>query len=324
MNIYLENFLNNLKAERGASKNTIISYENDLEEMFLFFDKQKLDIKSIKYENLKKYIEYLYNRNIASTTMSRHISSIRQFFIFLQLEEILNYNPAELLELPRTQESLPKYLQEDEIITLLNSAKGDMSNYGVQFYCMLELLYGTGLRVSELVELKISDIQKKYRKDGLFSLDDFLIINGKGNKERLVPINKNVKEILIKYLNLREKLLNNEKSQWLWTTKVIFSKRKNDNIIKFKKDDNHIARQIFAKNLKELAMKNNIDSEKVFPHSIRHSFATHMLRRGADLRTLQELLGHSDISTTQIYTHINDEKLKNIINTLHPLSKDKD
>lgn len=323
MNTYLENFLNNMAAERGASKNTIISYKNDIEGLFSFLDEKKIDIKSTKLEDLKKYIETIYKNNIATSTMARHISAIKQFFIFLQLEEVLDYNPSELLDSPKVQESIPQYLQEDEILKLLKSAQKDLSNYGIQFYCMLELLYATGLRVSELVELKISDIQKKYRKDGLYTIEDFLIINGKGNKERLVPINKSSKEILIKYLNIREKLLKNENSKWLWTTKVKFSKKRNDAKVEYKKLDSHIARQIFALNLKALALQNNINGEKVFPHSIRHSFATHMLKRGADLRVLQELLGHSDITTTQIYTHINDDKLKNIINTLHPLSKDK-
>ncbi len=186
---------------------------------------------------------------------------------------------------------------------------------------MLELLYATGLRISELVEMKISDIQKKYRNDGLYTIDDFLIINGKGNKERLIPINKTAKDALIKYINLRESLLNGKKSEWLWTTMATFSKDKKDTKVIFKKD-NHIARQIFALNLKQLAIESNINPEKVHPHILRHSFASHILQRGADLRVVQELLGHSDISTTQIYTHIADEKLKKIVNELHPLAKD--
>lgn len=321
MNIYLDNFLNGLAAEKGTSRNTIISYKNDLENFLNYFDSKS--IEKLQIEDLKKYIEFLYKKNYSSSTMARNISAIRQFFIFLQLEGIIKNNPAELLEMPKKRETIPQFISEDEINRLLSSAKKDTSNYGVQFYCMLELLYATGLRISELVELKISDIQKKYRKDGLYTVDDFLIINGKGNKERLVPINKSAKDILIKYINLREMLLNGRKSEWLWTTMVTFSKNKKDTKVKYKNKDNHISRQIFALNLKQLAIDNDVDEDKVFPHSIRHSFATHLLHRGADLRVLQELLGHSDISTTQIYTHIVDEKLKNIVNTLHPLAKDK-
>lgn len=323
MNIYLENFLNTMNAEKGSSKNTITSYKNDIENLLSFFDEKRIDLLKIEATDLKKYIEYLYKKNIAISSMARNISAIKQFFIFLQIENIIKSNPALILDSPKPQETIPEYLNENEINKILDSAKKDKSNYGVQFYCMLELLYATGMRVSELVELKIGDIQKKYRKDGLYTIDDFLIVKGKGNKERMVPINKSAKDALIKYLNLRDFLLKNEISQWLWTTKVTFSKKQKDTKIQYKKTDNHIARQIFALNLKELAIENNVDPEKVHPHSIRHSFATHLLHRGADLRVLQELLGHSDISTTQIYTHIVDEKLKNLVNTLHPLAQDK-
>lgn len=322
MNIYLENFLNNLAATKSSSKNTVISYKNDLINFFNYLQEKKIDFKDVQIEDLRKYIEFLYKKGFLPSSMSRNISAIRQFYIFLQLEGVIKSNPAELFENSKKQETLPKFLTEDELNKMLCEAKKDASNFGVQFYCMLEMLYATGLRVSELVELKIGDIQKKYRKDGLFTIDDFLIIKGKGDKERLVPINKNAKEILVKYLNLRDNLLNNKKSEWLWTTLVNFSKERKDMKVKYGTKDNHVSRQVFATNLKNLAIESNIDPDKVFPHSIRHSFATHMLNRGADLRILQELLGHSDISTTQIYTHVVDEKLKNIIRRLHPLAKD--
>lgn len=317
----IDNFINNLIVEKGYSNNTAMSYKNDLNNFFNFIKKDNID--KIVFMDLKKYIEFLYNKGSSVSTLSRNISSLKQFFIFLQLENVIENNPAELLELPKKQEKLPVFLSEEEVNLLLDKAREDSSNYGIQFYCMLELLYATGMRVSELVELKISDIQKKYRKDGLYTIDDYLIIKGKGSKERLVPINNKTKEILIKYLNLRERLLQNKHSEWLWTTLVNFSKIKKDTKIKYKTKDNHITRQIFALNLKELAINCGIDIDKISPHIIRHSFATHLLNRGADLRILQELLGHSDISTTQIYTHIVDDKLKNIVNSLHPLAKDK-
>lgn len=323
MNTYLDNFLNSLGAEKGSSNNTILSYKNDLENFLSYLNDNKQDILSLKLNDLRKYVEYLYKKGFSNSTMLRNISAIKQFFIFLQLERIIIENPAELLQLSKQEETLPKYLTEKEVDDLIELAKKDTSNWGIQFYTMLELLYATGLRVSELVELKIGDIQKKYRKDGLYTIDDFLIIKGKGNKERLIPINKNAKDAMIKYLKLREYLLADKRSEWLWTTMVNFSKNKKDTKIKFKNKDNHISRQAFASALKQLSVNANIDLDKVFPHSIRHSFATHLLHRGADLRVVQELLGHSDISTTQIYTHLVDDKLKNIVNTLHPLSKDK-
>lgn len=319
MNIYIENFLNNLLAEKGSAKNTIISYKKDLEELFDFL--KDIKIEEITIKDLKKYLEFLYKNGVATSTMARHISAIKQFFNFLQLENIITENPASLLDHPKIQANIPEILTEKEIEKLLDTAKKDKSNYGIQLYTMLELLYATGLRISELVEMKISNIQKKYRNDGLYTIDNFLIINGKGNKERLVPINKTAKDALIKYINLRENLLNGKKSEWLWTTMATFSKDKKNTKVIFKKD-NHIARQIFALNLKQLAIESGIDPEKVHPHILRHSFASHILQRGADLRVVQELLGHSDISTTQIYTHIADEKLKKIVNELHPLAKD--
>ena len=320
---YLDSFFNSLTLERGSSKNTVISYKNDLENILKYFFDKNVDPLNVKLEDLRKYVEFLYKRGFSSATLSRNISAVRQFYTFLQIEGIINENPAELLDFSKKEESVPQVLNENEINKLLEKAKKDTSNYGIQFYTMLELLYATGLRVSELVELKISDIQKKYKKNGDYTIDDFLIIKGKGNKERFVPINKIAKNALIKYLNLREELLNEKKSEWLWTTLVIFSKNKYSTTVKYKNKDNHISRQIFALNLKRLSIECNIDYDKVFPHSIRHSFATHMLQHGVDLRVLQELLGHSDISTTQIYTHIANEKLKNIVNKLHPLAKEK-
>lgn len=324
MDNYLNNFLNTLLSERGSANNTIASYRNDLVNIFKYFSEKNINPLEAKVEDLRKYIEFLYKKGFSAATMSRNISAIRQFYIFLQVENIIKENPAELLESSGKNETIPKTLNEGEVGRLLEAAKNDRSNYGIQFYSMLELLYATGLRISELVELKISDIQKKYRKNGDYTINDFIIVNGKGNKERFVPINKIAKNALIKYLNLREELLNGKKSEWLWTTLVTFSKDRHSTIVKYRKKDNHISRQIFAQNLKQLSIECGIDIEKVFPHSIRHSFATHMLQHGVDLRTLQELLGHSDISTTQIYTHVANEKLKNIVNNLHPLAKDEE
>ena len=319
----LENFLDNLVIDKSGSKNTILSYKNDLLNFYDYLNEQKLSVQDVTLNDLRKYLEFLYKKGFSSSTMHRNVSAIRQFFLFLQVDGIIKNNPSELLEIGKQDKTLPQFLTENEINKLFDIAKKDTSNWGIQFYTMLNLLYATGLRATELVELKISDVQKKYRKDGFYTIDDFLLIKGKGDKERIIPINKNAKDALIKYINLRDYLLNNEKSEWLWTTKVVFSKDKNDTKVKFKNKDNHVSRQVFATTLKQISIEANIDSEKVFPHSIRHSFATHLLHRGADLRVIQELLGHSDISTTQIYTHLVDEKLKNIVNNLHPLAKDK-
>jgi len=323
MKNYLNDFLNSLLAERGSSANTISSYKKDLENVFEYFNDKKLNPFEVKIEDLRSYLEFLYKKGFSLSTISRNISAIKQFYTFLQLEEVIKENPAEFLESSEKSDVIPQVLNEAEINKLLDKAKKDTSNYGIRFYSMLELLYATGLRVSELVELKVSNIQKRYRKNGDYTIDDFMIINGKGNKERLVPMNKTAKNAIIKYLNLRENLLNGKKSEWLWTTLVSFDKHRHSSKVKYRTVDNHISRQIFALDLKQLAINCGIDTQKVFPHSIRHSFATHMLQHGVDLRVLQELLGHADISTTQIYTHIANEKLKNIVTNLHPLAKDK-
>ena len=311
----IKNFLNDLIVEKGYSKNTIISYKNDLENFSKYLDSIKLNYKTVSYENLKKYILFLDEKKYTEVTISRNISSIRQFYNFLQLEEIIQNNPTKLLEFENKEKKLPKFLSKEEITTLLTYAK---QKCNIQFYCMLELLYATGVRVSELVELRIGDIQKKYIKNSLYTIDDFLIIKGKGNKERLVVLNSIAKQVLIEYLNIRDSLLKDHKSNWLWTTMINFDKNKLFDI----KKDKHISRQVFARKLKNISISCGIDPDRVFPHSIRHSFATHLLNDGVDLRILQELLGHSDISTTEIYTHISSEKLKNVIKQFHPLAID--
>lgn len=314
---HLDSFIDMLKAERGLSENTALSYRSDLKD----FLEHNSNVTKTTKEGIKKYLQSLYKKGISASSLSRKISSLKQFFGFLQIENIIKENPALLIEHPKHSKKIPKYLIEPEVDLLLKNAKKDKTPAGLKFYCMLELLYATGLRVSELVSLPISTVQKKYNKNGFYKIDDFLIVTGKGKKERLAPVNKSAKSVLKEYLNIREALLGKNKSNWLFTTKVSFPKTKKfSGKIKIKKDS-HTSRQQFALLLKNLATKSGIDSEKVSPHIIRHSFATHLLNRGADLRILQELLGHSDISTTQIYTHVLDSKLKKIVNQLHPLAK---
>jgi integrase/recombinase XerD len=314
---YLDKFLSMIKAERGLAENTSISYKNDLE-YFIKNNRNPLDVTT---SDIQDYLKQLYEEGISVSSLSRKISSIKQFFNFLQIEGIIKDNPALLIEHPKHSQTIPKYLNEEEVKSLLRAAKRDRSPNGIRFYCMLELLYATGLRVSELVSLKISAIQKKYTKNRLYNIDDFLVITGKGNKERLALINKTARDVLKDYLDLRTKLLNGEISQWLFTTMVKFPVTETFKKTPKVKKDAHLSRQIFALMLKEVASKCGINPDRISPHVIRHSFATHLLNNGADLRVLQELLGHSDIATTQIYTHILDSKLKNIVNTLHPLAK---
>ena len=319
MNKYLLIFLNSILTTEGLSKNTVDAYKRDITKLEEYFKNR--DVLYLEQQDLENYINYL-STNFSSRTVDRNISSIKHFYDFLQLEKIIKHNPSTLIEHKKQQLHLPTFLTEEEINKLLDKAKQDDSNYGIQFYCMLELLYATGMRVSELVS--IENIEKDFNlKNNSYKIQNSIRIVGKGNKERIVPITETAIDILEKYLKLRSNLLNGIYSRYLFTTKVIFAKTKT-NKIKYKKTDNHITRQVFARHLKDLAISVGINPEKISPHVIRHSIATHLLKNGVDIRIIQQILGHADISTTQIYTHINDNIVKDTIKNYHPLAKIKD
>ncbi|MFC1658940.1 tyrosine recombinase [Pseudomonadota bacterium] len=329
---YLDEFLKMMAGERGVSSNTVFSYRSDLEDFISFLKNIEKSVVDCSEKDLKSYLEYLYKNDIGTNSSSRKISSIKQFFSFLQLDLIRPNNPSSLIDHPKHEQVLPKYLTEKEIEKLLLTASKDKSENGIRIYCMLEILYASGLRVSELVQLPISAIQKVKTPSGNITIKDFMIITGKGNKERLVPINNSAKKILKEYLKLRDELLGLNTSRYLFpdhiklkekATRRKYALKKEKRKIKTIKKDKSITRQKFALFLKELAIKVGINSDKVSPHIIRHSFATHLLNRGVDLRILQELLGHSDISTTQIYTHVMSDQLIKLVNKFHPLAKEK-
>lgn len=315
----IENFLEKLKAEDGLSQNTILSYGKDLELFEKFLGNKK--IEQVDGEILKEYLHQLHQENLRSASVSRKISTLKNFYKFLQNENIVKDLPTINLENPKPDKKLPKFLSEQEMFKMLDFINCDKSEFGIKLSCMLEILYASGLRVSELVGIEISAIQEDVDENNQKTLRNYLVVRGKGNKERIAPLNKSAIKMLIEYLELRKKL-GLEKSKWLFTGKV----RSLKNITKIKektylKSDVHITRQRFHRMLKELALKVNIDPTRVHPHVIRHSFATHLLNSGVDLRILQELLGHSDISTTEIYTHILDSKLQNLVFNHHPLAK---
>lgn len=318
MTNYIDMFLNYLLSNKGLSNNTLESYKRDLQKLQNNFNNKSLI--EITTEELEKYIQSL-NGLFSITTIDRYISSIKHFYDYLQIEEIVKDNPATLIEHGKKEGKLPEFLTEKEIVNLLKIAKQNKSDFGVQLNCMVQLLYATGMRVSELVELPISSIEKEYTPNSnKFTLKEYIVIKGKGNKQRIVPINYNSISALNEYLKLRDLLLNGNYSNWLFTTKVNFAKEKNNRKILLKdKKDNHISRQIFAKSLKLIAIEAGIDGNKISPHVVRHSVATHLLKNGADIKIIQEILGHSDISTTQIYTHISNDKIFDTVKRLHPL-----
>ena len=274
--------------DKKYSENTIKSYNNDLKKFNNF---NKKNIEKINDNDIKNYIKFLNKENNDTKTISHNISTLRSFYKFLLIEKKIKTNPMEYIELPKTKKSLPKTLSIEEIDKLLDINLIDAFSYRNK--AMLELMYSSGLRVSELVNVNIHDIDTS---------NCIIRIMGKGSKERIVPLG----DYAIKYIEIyikeyREKLIKKEINNYLFL-------------------NNHgkkMTRQGFFKILKQIAKEKNIKTE-FSPHTLRHSFATHLLNGGADLRSIQEMLGHESISTTQIYTHVSKEKLKENYNNFHP------
>ena len=285
----IEEFLRYLLIDKGYSQNTINSYRVDLEK-FINFNKNT-DINNISNDDLKKYIKYLKNEKLNEKSISRNISCLKSFYKFLVIEKYVSRNPSDSISIPKVKKSLPKILTEDEVLNLLDIELTD--NFSYRNKAMLELMYATGLRVSELVDLKLQDVDLN---------QDIIRTMGKGSKERIIPIGDYAKEYLEKYIyEYRGTMLKKTINEYLFLNN----------------HGNKMTRQGFFKIIKKIAKEKGIDKD-LSPHTLRHSFASHLLKYGADLRTIQELLGHSDISTTQIYTHITNEELKKNYENFHP------
>lgn len=285
----IEDFLRYLLIDKGYSKNTISSYKQDLDRFSVYFKNK--DIKNIDNTDLKEYIKIL---NLNEKSISRTISCLKSFYKFLIIEKIVKNNPTDGLYMPKVRKSLPNVLAVEEVTLLLNIKLSDDFSYRNK--AMLELMYATGLRVSELVELKLSDIDFN---------DDIIRIMGKGSKERIIPIGDFAKDYLLEYINKhRGNML----------------KKMNTDYVFLNNHGKKMTRQGFFKIIKKLAKDAGINTD-ISPHTLRHSFASHLLKYGADLRTIQELLGHSDISTTQVYTHIANEELRKNYDEYHPHGK---
>lgn len=286
----IEEFISYLLIEKNYSENTIYSYEEDIKNFDNFIKK---DLTRVSREDIKNYIHLLSKENMKETSISRHISALKTFYKFLLIEKKINTDPCEGITSPKLPKKLPKVLSLEEIDRLLDIEIND--NFDIRNKAMLELMYSSGLRVSELISLKLNDVD----------LDmDYVRVFGKGSKERIIPIGDYAKEALINYLNIRNNLLKKEPCDFLFL-------------------NNHgkgMTRQGFFKIIKKIALGKNIKTD-FSPHTLRHSFASHMLKGGADLRSIQELLGHSDISSTQIYTHISNEELKQNYKDFHPHGK---
>lgn len=289
-----EEYLEYLVAQKNLSPNTCKSYVADLNGFFNYL--KNPSYLEVSEEEINDYIQFL-SRNFSQKTHSRKLSVIKQYFSFLMNEKKCFKNPTINFTFPKNKPSLPKVLTEQEINTLINESYKDKTNYGIRLTVMLEILYATGIRVSELVNLKLSS----FRED----LSSILIF-GKGRKERFVPLTLTAKNVLRKYLNIRVFFLKGQDVGYLFPSMSA---------------NKHITRHRFFQLIKDHAVKINFSFKEISPHIIRHSFATHLLDRGVDLRTIQSSLGHSDISSTQIYTHVQTKKFRNILENKHPLKK---
>ena len=300
---YIEQFLEMLAAERGASKNTITSYKNDLSDFYSFIRKKSLDAETVGSEEIRGFMVELQKRGMSSGTSARRLSAIKQFFHFLYTENVRKDNPTLVVDSPKLAKNLPKNLSNSEVDLLIETAAKSDTPEGIRLQTILEILYASGLRVTELVSLKIADLQYEPVNQ---TIKPLMIVKGKGNKERIVPLNHRALEIIEKYLAVRKHFLKPEqKSPWLFPSSG---------------KSGYITRQRLWQLLIGLAKTCGIDPDRISPHVLRHSFATHLLNNGADLRTIQEILGHSDISTTQIYTHVAKDRLKSIVEAHHPLA----
>jgi integrase/recombinase XerD len=299
---WIELFLDMIAAERGGAKNTLAAYARDLADFSAELGQAGRTIAGASTDDLRGYLGSLARRRFAASSVARRLSAIRQLYRFLYAEGHRADNPSAVIEGPKRNRALPKVLSIAEVDRLLAQARTDMGQADqgapkhlrvARLACLIEVLYATGLRVSELIALPISAAERNAR---------MLTVRGKGNKERLVPLNEAAKKAMSEYLAL---LSANgvRQTKWLFPS---FGRT------------GHLTRQHFARELKALAAAAGL--RQVSPHVLRHAFASHLLHNGADLRVVQTLLGHADISTTQIYTHVLEERLKSLVRDLHPLA----
>jgi integrase/recombinase XerD len=308
-------YLDMLAAERGAGPNTLAAYRRDLADLTAFLARHRVSVGAARTADLRKYLAALAQRGLGPATVARRLSALRQFYRFLYAEGTRDDDPAAVLEGPKRGRPLPRTLTLAEVDRLLRlagevdpAASLPVRLRAARLACLVETLYATGLRVSELIALPASAARADARA---------IIVRGKGNKERLVPLNDAAKRTMTDYLALLAQARgapaaaapkrSNEAAKWLFPS---FG------------EEGHLTRQHFARELKSLAAAAGLPAARVSPHVLRHAFASHLLHNGADLRVVQMLLGHADISTTQIYTHVLEERLKSLVRDLHPLGEE--
>lgn len=301
-------FLDMLAAERGAAKNTLEAYSRDLDDYCGWLKERARAPLTVETDDIRAYLADLEARGFKASSAARRLSSLRQFHKFLYAEGLRGDDPALILEGPRQGRRLPKVLSVDEVDRLLAISREGLDDEArpparrlraARAAALLELLYATGLRVSELVALPRSAARAK---------TPLIAVKGKGGRERLVPMSEPARELLARYRAVLTQVdPAAAESPWAFPAEG---------------ESGHIARQVFARDLKYIAAAAGVAADRVSPHVLRHAFASHLLQNGADLRVVQELLGHADISTTQIYTHVLDERVKAMVRDLHPLSEE--
>jgi integrase/recombinase XerD len=287
-----------LAAERGAATLTLAAYRGDLFDLAVFLAARGMPVETADAAALHAYLDTA--TGVGPRTLARRISAMRQFYKFLVIDGIRRDDPAADLETPGLGRPLPKILSENEVAGLIAAARAGARGEGDRLVCLVELLYATGLRISELVTLPLAAAQRDPR---------FLMVTGKGGRERVVPLSEPSRAALAAYLTCRARFLTGLRpSRWLFPSRG---------------GTGHLTRQRAGQLLKELAVKAGLDPERLSPHVLRHAFASHLLDHGADLRSVQQMLGHADIATTQIYTHVLSDRLRKLVETAHPLARRK-
>lgn len=295
-NRYIKDFVSFLKIEKGLAENSVLAYQNDVKKLQDFSETSKLEVEDVTFEDLKKFIQELYTLGLSARSQSRIISGVKQFFTYLVLENEIETNPSELIDMPKIGQKLPEVLSIEEIDALIEAI--DLSkNEGHRNKAILETLYSCGLRVTELVNLKFEE---------LFFDEGFIRVIGKGNKQRLVPVSASVEKEIDIYSN---------------TIRIHQSIQPgNESYVFLNRRGAKLTRVMIFTIIKELSEKIGL-KKNISPHTFRHSFATHLLEGGANLRAIQEMLGHESITTTEIYTHLDQKFLKEAIISFHPRNK---
>jgi integrase/recombinase XerD len=299
---YIELFLEMMSAERGASVHTISAYRRDLEIADAQLAHFGQSLRTAGTGHIESLLAGFARQGMAASTSARKLSSLKQFYRYLQIEKIRKDSPAQKLTGPKQGRALPKTLSESDVDRLFETAGALEGVKGQRLLTQMEILYAGGLRVSELVTIPLAATNRN---------DNCLFIRGKGDKERLVPLTAKAVEAIADWKTVRAQSLPESVDAKARAEKYLFPSRGRLG---------HMTRERFAQNLKDLAIKANLDASQISPHVLRHAFATHLLAGGADLRSVQKLLGHADISTTQIYTHVLDERLKQLVHGKHPLA----